>query len=996
MKKKAHARRAATLLLAILMVLTIVPVGTISSSAAGKMTLAQLQAKFPSGKYWNGGDADSYTSKPCTHHGNCKYNGSCGCNSFLGLSIQCMGYAEKLGYDFTGYNPRNNANGWKTYTSSSALDSLKPGDIVRYKNNGHSIFVTAVNGNTVTYTDCNSDGHCIIRWGATISKSTLKSTFTHVRSAPYAISGGTTVTLTADSKYNTVKGFKAYPCVTSDFEVKKADLTTRGGEIYTSDFCTINALYTNGWCKVTFPMDSGGTRTAYTKISNFIKTPSASLKKYTATDYIDLYSTSSLKTQIYRIYPGDVCYTIGTSGSATQIFMPMSGKGYYVLGWAVLPPAQESCGYDVPFKCRTISTAKVKCYNDINFKSSPGYIYPTDDCVIEAVYSNGKVKVKCPWTDGSTKTVYVNKSVFINSSSTPKNSTAVRYAKTYLRTDMGTNIGWIDAGDKIQIVATSGNKTQIIYPADSGKRCAWVKTSDLTQTYTVAYNANGGTGAPAKQTKTHAKDLTLSTAAPTRTGYTFVGWSTSKTATSATYLAGSVYTKDASVTLYAVWRKKTFEISYDANGGINAPSAQIQTYGTGITVSSVKPSKPYAVSFDATGGTVEPESATLASTFVAWNTKPDGTGTMYQPGSTFKPNANATLYAIYDAPTLDIYPTPVKDGYVFTGWYTAENGGALVSKGAQLSADTILYAGWEPAPEEPATVASVTVSAMPNKTEYIEGEAFESAGLTLTAHMSDGTEQTVTSGFTVSGYDPGRTGQQTLTVTYGGKSATFTVTVRAAQVQPEPTGAKITVSQTSGIVGGQARVTLRLDENPGITSMLLSVSYDTNALRLVKVEDKGILGSAYHSDNLKSPYTLSWANDTSTSNFTADGEIVTLVFDVLDTAPLGESAVTVRYDYDNYDIIDKDMNPIRFAVTDGSVRITDVLVGDVNGDGAVNTLDRVVLTRYLADWAEYPEGSINLQAADVNGDGAVNTLDRVILTRYLANWNGYEALPYTV
>ena len=95
-----------------------------------------------------------------------------------------MGYAEKLGYDSTGFNPRVNANGWSTSTSSSALNNLKAGDIVRYKNNGHSIFVTAVNGDTVTYTDCNSDGHCIIRWDQKISKATLRASFTHVRIAP--------------------------------------------------------------------------------------------------------------------------------------------------------------------------------------------------------------------------------------------------------------------------------------------------------------------------------------------------------------------------------------------------------------------------------------------------------------------------------------------------------------------------------------------------------------------------------------------------------------------------------------------------------------------------------------------------------------------------------------------------------------------------------------------------------------------------------------------
>ena len=71
-----------------------------------------------------------------------------------------------------------------------------------------------------------------------------------------------------------------------------------------------------------------------------------------------------------------------------------------------------------------------------------------------------------------------------------------------------------------------------------------------------------------------------------------------------------------------------------------------------------------------------------------------------------------------------------------------------------------------------------------------------------------------------------------------------------------------------------------------------------------------------------------------------------------------------------------------------------VLYGDVNHDGKVNTLDRMVLTRYLAKWDAYPESSIDMKAADVNNDGRVNTLDRVILTRYLAKWDAYAELPY--
>ena len=72
-------------------------------------------------------------------------------------------------------------------------------------------------------------------------------------------------------------------------------------------------------------------------------------------------------------------------------------------------------------------------------------------------------------------------------------------------------------------------------------------------TYTVKYNANGGSGAPGQQTKTYGVTLTLSSSKPTRTNYTFKGWGTSSGSTSVAYSAGASYTANASITLYAVW-----------------------------------------------------------------------------------------------------------------------------------------------------------------------------------------------------------------------------------------------------------------------------------------------------------------------------------------------------------------------------------------------------------------------------------------------------------
>ena len=147
--------------------------------------------------------------------------------------------------------------------------------------------------------------------------------------------------------------------------------------------------------------------------------------------------------------------------------------------------------------------------------------------------------------------------------------------------------------------------------------------------YTVSYNANGGTGAPGSQTKWKDQALTLSSTKPTRTGHSFLGWGTSSSATSATYLAGSSYTTNSSVTLYAVWKANTYTVSYNANGGTGAPSNQTKTYGKNLTLSTTKPTR-------------------TNYTFKGWGTSASATTVSYASGATYDKNASVTLYAIWE------------------------------------------------------------------------------------------------------------------------------------------------------------------------------------------------------------------------------------------------------------------------------------------------------------------------------------------------------------
>ena len=82
----------------------------------------------------------------------------------------------------------------------------------------------------------------------------------------------------------------------------------------------------------------------------------------------------------------------------------------------------------------------------------------------------------------------------------------------------------------------------------------YVYSGNVTQQYKVTYNANGGTMAATYQTYLSGKSVAVTSRVPTRVGYVFQGWSTSKTATTATYKAGYSYSTKANTTLYAVWK----------------------------------------------------------------------------------------------------------------------------------------------------------------------------------------------------------------------------------------------------------------------------------------------------------------------------------------------------------------------------------------------------------------------------------------------------------
>lgn len=129
----------------------------------------------------------------------------------------------------------------------------------------------------------------------------------------------------------------------------------------------------------------------------------------------------------------------------------------------------------------------------------------------------------------------------------------------------------------------------------------------------------------------------------------------------------------------------------------------------------------------------------------------------------------------------------------------------------------------------------------------------------------------------------------------------------------------INVSDSTGRVGELIDISVSLTDNPGITTMRLNVEYDEAVLKLVKAVDKGVLGKAVHNPgpDLHSPYILFWTNGTSRTNYTANGDIATLQFEILKDAV--DSPVTVTYDFDRYDILNAEDQKVDFRINNGLV-----------------------------------------------------------------------------
>ena len=229
--------------------------------------------------------------------------------------------------------------------------------------------------------------------------------------------------------------------------------------------------------------------------------------------------------------------------------------------------------------------------------------------------------------------------------------------------------------------------------------------------------------------------------APLGSAYVFRGWSERSDSKDPEYHAGKSYRIDRDVKLYAIWEKQgtitlTFKDSMSGDAsGIPNPIVIEPTMSRNVRIPSAIPQK---------GG----------RQFTGWNTKKDGSGRTYAPGSTFTLKTDRTLWAqwvkaedswfvVYDAnggtkaPKTQIFKQgqaarlskalPQADKMVFRGWTTDPKAPKVeYNPGDVLPYDSrknvvVLYAVWEKiAPRDYTLLASMSVPGCDDKAFKIE------------------------------------------------------------------------------------------------------------------------------------------------------------------------------------------------------------------------------------------------------------------------------------
>lgn len=264
---------------------------------------------------------------------------------------------EILGGKFmNGSNPRHDSvrglknSSYGTTSYRVKPDKIRPGDALSNTDVDHVVWVGAVTDTyfvvyeqtppvarkTIIYkSSVNEEGYLVYN-------GDVYSTVTRSKQLDLK-------TLPADGQCSAYCPIRAYPSAEQDFKVKYANRTANHGTIDTDDYCTILAVYYDGWCRVSYP-NSGTTKTSYTPLSNFIWDPDFVFKAYTAGQDIPVFTHKDLAEQMPLGITAGMEFQVVSKceGSWQVLYSTGEEDGSFALGW-ITGELLHSFGYTVYF-----------------------------------------------------------------------------------------------------------------------------------------------------------------------------------------------------------------------------------------------------------------------------------------------------------------------------------------------------------------------------------------------------------------------------------------------------------------------------------------------------------------------------------------------------------------------------------------------------------------------------------------------------------------------
>ena len=343
----------------------------------------------------------------------------------------------------------------------------------------------------------------------------------------------------------------------------------------------------------------------------------------------------------------DQNYTYGEDELAQQYINPWTRIGYTFLGWAA----------------------------DSNATSPDATYMVTQDANLYAVWQINSYTITYDKNDGSGTTA---------SSTYNYNSTsALSFSNPWSRTGY-TYLGWATvSGATAAASSYTVNGTVTLY-------AVWQINS-----YVITFKKNDGTVTSTTSSFNYGATNALGFANPwSRTGYTFLGWSTANNAS----VADSSYTVSGVVTLFAVWQGATYTITYNKNDGSGATTTSSYTFNSTDALSFANPWTRtnynflgWATTAAATSSATSFTVSKAANLYAVWKivtytitfAKNDGSATV----STKSYNSGATN-------ALGLASPWSKTGYTFQGWALTPEATSAASSFA-VSGVATLYAVWK-------------------------------------------------------------------------------------------------------------------------------------------------------------------------------------------------------------------------------------------------------------------------------------------------------------